>query len=151
MTQLIIYTSAFLLLIIGIAIYLTKKRNYFNKHKYVRVEMYTSDKTVNVSYHKKENFNVDNAIKINPDHVFNFYGYQSIMISSESAETINPLDFKSQFKAEDFRSAMHSKLIHDTFNSLRVEKFDKVMLLLMLSTIELVAIVYLIYIIMGAK
>jgi hypothetical protein len=107
--------------------------------------------TININYIKKENFNQDGAIMINPKHVYDFKGYKTVVVTSNSAESINPLDFQSKYDPKDFKSAMHSKLISETFASLKVEKFDKLMMLLFLNVIQLIAIAYLLYTLMGAK
>jgi hypothetical protein len=105
--------------------------------------------SISVSYYKKEQFNKNDAILINPDHVFNFKGYTSIIITSQSSESINPLDFNSKFNKKDFETAMESKLIQETFASLKADKFDKIMMLLFLNIAQLVAISYLLYNMLG--
>ena len=136
-------------LIFGVIFYLKYRRNYFNKYKYIRLVRYNDNMTIDVLYIKKENFNQDNAILINPKHIYNFKGYQSVIITSNSVESINPIDFESKYDPKDFQSAMRSKLIAETFASLKVDKFDKVMMLLLLSAVQLIAIAYLLYMVMG--
>lgn len=142
----LIYSITLLVLLIGgIIVYFTVKRNYFNKHKYVRLVKYNDDMTISISYIKHTNFNQDHSILINPKHVYNYKGYTSVVITSKANESINPIDFDSKFDSKDFKSAMKSKLIAETFASLKVEKFDKIMMLLLLNGIQLLAIVYMIY------
>ena len=146
----IIYISVLaFMLVVGIVLFFTVKRNYFNKYKYVRLVRYNNDMSISVSYYKKEQFNKNDAILINPDHVFNFKGYTSIIITSQSSESINPLDFNSKFNKKDFETAMESKLIQETFASLKADKFDKIMMLLFLNIAQLVAISYLLYNMLG--
>lgn len=120
-------------------------RSFLTKHKYIRLEKYTKDRTLYVTYHKKNKFNSDKALLINPTHVFTYNGYTSIITSDVAAESINPLDFDSKYNVADFKSAMKSNLILQTFNGLKVEKFDTIKFLLILSVIQLIAIVYLVY------
>ena len=136
-------------LVVGIILYFTVKRNYFNKYKYVRLVKYNKDMSIKVFYIKRKEFNKDGAILINEKHVFNFKGYTSIIITDNSNETINPLDFDSKFDSTDYKSAIRSKLIKDTFESLKVDKFDKIMMLIVLNIAQLIAIAYLLYMLMG--
>jgi len=101
--------------------------------------------TVSVRYIKRNKFNTDKSLLINPKHVFNFNGYTSVITTYKTAESINPLDFESKYSVNDYKTAIKSKLISDTFATLKVEKFDKVMALIFLNVITLIAIVYLIY------
>jgi hypothetical protein len=146
----IIYISVLaFMLVVGIVLFFTVKRNYFNKYKYVRLVKYNNDMSISVSYYKRDQFNKNDAILINPDHVFDFKGYTSITITSQSSESINPLDFTSKFNKKDFETAMESKLIQETFASLKADKFDKIMMLLFLNIAQLVAISYLLYNMLG--
>lgn len=136
-------------LVAGLTFYFIFKRNPFNKHKYVRLVKFHDDMVETVQYIKRDQFNQDHEIMINPKNVFSFKGYKTIVITSNSQESINPLDFKSAYNAQDFKTAMHSKLIKDAFDSTRPKKFDPLTILMLLSGIELLAILYLLYIIMG--
>ena len=140
-----ILISLFIILVIGLVVYFKFKRNYFNKYKYIRIVKYNNDKTVTVSYKKQENFNIDNSLLVNPEHIFNFKGYTSIITTSNAQESINPLNFDSKFNATDYKSAIRSKVISETFESLKPDKLDKIMALLFLNILQLIAIVYLIY------
>lgn len=131
--------------LLGFIAYLIFKRNYWNKHKYIRLVQYKDDMTIKITYIKHEDFNTDKSILVNPKHVYNFKGYTSIIITSNSRESINPIDFQSKYSAEKFKTAMQSKLIQETFVTLNKDKFDKIMTLLLLNVIQLLAIVYLLY------
>lgn len=137
------------ILILGTVYWLFFRRNRFNAHKYVRLVTYNKDKSVKVQYFKREKFNLNQEILVDSERVFNFKGYTTLVTTSESKENINPLDFETKYNAKDYESAINSKLIKDTFATLKVEKFDKVMFLLGLSVIQLLAIIYLIYNMVG--
>ena len=136
-------------LLFAVGYYFLFKRNYFNKYKYIRLERYHEDMSITVSYIKKDKFNLDDSILINPQHIYNFKGYQTVILTSRTQESINPIDFESKFDPSHFKSAMKSKLIAETFASLKVDKFDKLMMILFVNIIILVAIAYLIYNLMG--
>ena len=51
-------------------------------------------------------------------------GYQTVLITETSGETINPLDFESKYPAEKFKTAIESKIIKDTFSTLKKSKYD---------------------------
>ena len=113
----------------------------FSKHKYLRVIKFNSDKSTTVTYHLSSKFRPN--FLINPDHIFNFKGYRTIVITDKSAETINPLDFTSKFNASDFQTAIESKLIKDTFTTLKPNMFDKTIFMLLLILILNIAVIYL--------
>lgn len=133
-----------LFLILAFTYYFIFKRNYFNKHKYMRIEEFKSDKSVSVSYIKREHFNKNNQLLINPNHVFNFKGYTTIAKTDKTAETINPLDFESKYDSNKFKTAINSKLIHETFATLQKPKIDYLMISVILNGLTLLAIIYLI-------
>lgn len=116
-------------------------RTFFNKHKYLREVVYNNDKSVNIRYHKRANFNP--KYLVNPNHVFNFNGYSTIVTHENATESINPLDFTSKYDAKVFRSAINNKLIDDTFNTLKVAKYDLQQIMLMLSLVLNGVILYL--------
>lgn len=113
----------------------------FNKHKYLRIIKYNSDKSSTITYHLSSKFTPN--FLINPDHIFNYKGYRTIIITDKSAETINPLDFTSKFNASDFQTAIESKLIKDTFTTLKPNLFDKTTFMLLLNLILNIAVIYL--------
>ena len=113
----------------------------FSKHKYLRVIKFNSDKSTTVTYHQSSKFRPN--FLINPDHIFNYKGYRTVIITDKSAETINPLDFSSKFNASDFQTAIESKLIKDTFSTLKPNLFDKTTFMLLLNIILTIAVIYL--------
>lgn len=143
-----LYVILVTLLIVAI-IKIFFQRSFVTKHKYVRLVTYNDDMSIKVKYIKRESFNQDGSIIINPNHIFNFNGYTSIITTSNACESITPLDFKSQYDTKKFKTAIRSKLISETYNTLKPERFDKMSLLLLISGIELLAIIYLIYNIIG--
>ena len=140
-----ILITLLVILIVGLVIYFKFKRNYFNKFQYVRLVTYNKDMTIKVRYIKRNNFNNDNSILINEKHVYNFKGYTTIIKTDTSQESINPLNFKSKFDANHYKTAIRTKLISETFDSLKRDKFDKIMALLFLNVMQLLAIAYLLY------
>ena len=152
MTKIIIFIALGVILLVGIILWFIFKRNYFNKYKYVRLVRYNDDKSISIHYIKRDRFNENGEILINPDHVFMYRGYTSIITTSGASESINPLNFDSKFSAKDYKSGMRSKLVKDAFDSVKADRFDKVMVLLVISIIQLLAIAYLVYqVIQGGK
>ena len=114
---------------------------FLNKHKYLRVIKFNSDKSTTVTYHLSDKFKPN--FLINPNHIFNYKGYRTIIITDKAAETINPLDFNSKYNASDFQTAIESKLIKDTFTTLKPNLFDKTTFMLLLNIILTIAVIYL--------
>jgi len=113
---------------------------FLNKHKYLRVIKFNSDKSSTITYHLSSKFKPD--FLINPDHIFIYNGYRTVIITDKSAETINPLDFNSKFNSSDFKTAIESKLIKDTFNTLKHNKFDTTTILLLLNLVITFGVFY---------
>ena len=113
---------------------------FLNKHKYLRVIKFNSDKSSTITYHLSSKFTPN--FLINPDHIFIYNGYRTVIITDKSAETINPLDFESKFNAKDFETAIESKLIRDTFNTLKPKLFDTTTILLLLNLVFSFGILY---------
>ena len=111
------------------------------KHKYLRVIKFNTDKSSTITYHLSSKFKPN--FLINPDHIFYYKGYRTIIITDKSAETINPLDFNSKYNASDFQTAIESKLIKDTFSTLKPNLFDKTTFMLLLNIILTIAVIYL--------
>ena len=111
------------------------------KHKYLRVIKFNTDKSSTITYHLSSKFKP--SFLINPDHIFYYKGYRTIIITDKSAETINPLDFNSKYNASDFQTAIESKLIKDTFSTLKPNLFDKTTFMLLLNIILTIAVIYL--------
>ena len=114
---------------------------FLNKHKYLRVIKFNSDKSSTITYHLSSKFKPN--FLINPDHIFNYNGYRTVIITDKSAETINPLDFESKFNREDFQTAIESKLIKDTFSTLKSNTIDKTTEMLILNIILHIVVIYL--------
>jgi len=114
---------------------------FLNKHKYLRVIKFNSDKSSTITYHLSSKFKPN--FLINPDHIFNYNGYRTVIITDKSAETINPLDFESKFNREDFQTAIESKLIKDTFSTLKSNTIDKTTIMLLLNIILQIVVIYL--------
>jgi len=114
---------------------------FLNKHKYLRVIKFNSDKSSTITYHLSSKFKPD--FLINPDHIFIYKGYRTVIITDKSAETINPLDFNSKFNASDFKTAIESKLIKDTFSTLKPNLFDTTTIILILNLVMSLGILYL--------
>ena len=111
------------------------------KHKYLRVIKFNSDKSSTITYHLSSKYKP--SFLINPDHIFYYKGYRTIVITDKAAETINPLDFNSKFNPADFQTAIESKLIKDTFSTLKPNMLDKTTFLLLLNLILIIAVIYL--------
>jgi len=114
---------------------------FLNKHKYLRVIKFNSDKSSTITYHLSSKFKPD--FLINPDHIFLYNGYRTVIITDKSAETINPLDFNSKFNASDFKTAIESKLIKDTFSTLKPNLFDTTTIILILNLLMSFGILFL--------
>jgi len=114
---------------------------FLNKHKYLRVIKFNSDKSSTITYHLSSKFKPD--FLINPDHIFIYNGYRTVIITDKSAETINPLDFNSKFNASDFKTAIESKLIKDTFSTLKPNLFDTTTIILILNLLMSFGILFL--------
>jgi len=114
---------------------------FLNKHKYLRVIKFNSDKSSTITYHLSSKFKPN--FLINPDHIFNYNGYRTVIITDKSAETINPLDFESKFNREDFQTAIESKLIKDTFSTLKSSTIDKTTVMLLVNIILHIVVIYL--------
>lgn len=114
---------------------------FLNKHKYIRVIKFNSDKSSTITYHLSSKFTPD--FLINPDHIFIYNGYRTVIITDKSAETINPLDFNSKFNSNDFKTAIESKLIKDTFSTLKPSIFDTTTIILLLNLVITFGVFYL--------
>ena len=113
----------------------------FGKHKYLRVIKFNSDKSSTITYHLSSKYKPN--FLINPDHIFNYKGYRTIVITDKSAETINPLDFESKYNPSDFQTAIESKLIKDTFSTLKSSSVDKTVIMLLLIIVLQIVVIYL--------
>ncbi len=100
---------------------------FLNKHKYLRVIKFNTDKSSTITYHLSSKFKPN--FLINPDHIFLYNGYRTVVITDKSAETINPLDFES-------------KLIKDTFSTLKHNIFDTPTILLIINIVITLVVLY---------
>lgn len=112
-----------------------------NKHKYMRVITFYSDKTSKITYHKKDNFKPDYLV--NPDHIFLSNGFTTIVTSDTAPETINPLDFKSRYPKKMFETAINTKIIKDTFSTMKKRGLDLVLIFSGATLLVVVIILYL--------
>ncbi len=110
-----------------------------NKNKYIKEYHFTNDKNIIIKFHKKDKFKPE--FLVNPDHIFLSNGYLSIITSEKSADTIDVTDFKSQYPAEHFKTAINSKLISDAFTSLNRKK-DLLPIILIAVSICIVLLLY---------
>ncbi len=114
----------------------------FNKNKYIKEYYFTNDKNIIIKFHKKDNFKPN--FLVNPNHIFISNGYQTILTSENSAETIDITDFSSQYPAEHFKTAINSKLISDAFTSLNRKK-DLLPIILVAVAICIVLLLYILF------
>jgi len=112
------------------------------KNKYIKEYYFTNDKNIIIKFHKKDKFKPE--FLVNPDHIFLSNGYQTIITSEKSAETIDVTDFKSQYPAEHFKTAINSKLISDAFTSLNRKK-DLLPIILVAVAICIVLLMYILF------
>lgn len=112
------------------------------KNKYIKEYHFTNDKNIIIKFHNKDNFKPD--FLVNPNHIFISNGYQTILTSENSAETIDITDFKSQYPAEHFKTAINSKLISDAFTSLNRKK-DLLPIILIAVAICIVLLLYILF------
>lgn len=106
-------------------------RFFLNKHLYIKVITFKTDKSMTVEYFTRSKFKP--KYLVNPDHIFLSNGYTTIVRSETSAETMNPLDFKSKYDVKKFQTAINSKIIDETFSNLKTSKFDLTQIILFLS------------------
>jgi hypothetical protein len=83
---------------------------------------FKKDKSVEVKLIKTKELPKD--LLLNNNHVFLHKGYKTILTSDTTIETINPLDLKSRYPIEKFKTAIETKVINDVFNTIRSEKLD---------------------------
>src|SRR5690606_29797354 len=101
------------------------------KDKYIKIIKFKNDKSVEVKLIKSNKLPHD--LLINNNHVFMNKGYKTILTSDTVAESINPLDLKSQYPVEKFKTAIESKVINDVFNTIKKDKLDIYKLLLFIN------------------
>lgn len=119
----------------------------FNKHKYLKVLYFTNTKQLKIYLVKQDDdvLKVNNkTFLINPNHIFLTKKYKTIIVSSESAETISPLDFKSQYSPEMFNSAINNNLISETFETLNTNQVDWIKVIMFANVAISVVMLYMI-------
>lgn len=116
------------------------RRIILKKSNYVKLIKFDNTKQVRVSLVKKSNFKPN--FLINPNHVFFHNGFTTYLLSDSKAETINPLDLKSAFNVKDFETAIESKIINETFATLKTDKIDIVKILLFANIVISLILVY---------
>lgn len=94
----------------------------FKKDNYIKMIRFKKDKSVEVKLIKTKELPKD--LLLNNNHIFIHRGYKTFLTSDTVAETINPLDLKSRYPIEKFKSAIETKVINDVFNTIRSEKLD---------------------------
>lgn len=111
------------------------------KHKYIKEYSFSKNKTMKLKYFKLKKYKP--SYLINPNHIFNHNGFQTVIVQEGGIETINPLDFKSKYKESDFTSAIESKIIKETFVGLKQEKLDIMKVLLFINLGITILLLYL--------
>ena len=99
------------------------------KKNYIKLIYFDNARQIHIQYKRKAKFKPH--FKINHNHAFFHKGFTAFLIAENKAETINPLDLKSAFNAKDFKTAIETKLINETFANLKTDKIDMVKLLLL--------------------
>lgn len=112
----------------------------FKRKKHLYKVIYNSDKTFSIK--KIKNIEKENIL-INPNHIFlDKQGNRYILTSDKAAESINPLDFQSQFSPKEFRTAIESKLINDLFKNFDDRKLSIDRLLIFINIFMTFVILY---------
>lgn len=94
----------------------------FKRDNYIKIIKFRKDKSVEVKLIKTDK--LPENFLINNNHIFIHKGYKTILTSETVAESINPLDLKSQYPVEKFKTAIETKVINDVFNTIKHDKFD---------------------------
>ena len=102
-----------------------------NKNKYLKIIKFKNDKSIDIKLMKSNK--LPENLLINNNHVFIHKGYKTILTSDTVAESINPLDLKSLYPAEKFKTAIETKVINDVFNTIKKDKLDIYKLLLFIN------------------
>lgn len=111
----------------------------FNRKKFYKV-IYNSDKTFKIE--RIKNIDKENIL-VNPNHIYiDKKGNRYILTTDKVAESINPLDFSSQFSPKEFRTAIESKLINDLFKNFDDRKLSIDRLLLFVNIFLTFILVY---------
>ena len=100
----------------------------FKRDKYIKVIKVHNNHDLTIKYYNKKTFKPD--FLVNDKHIFNHNGHTTVITSENKAETINPLELQSAYKAKDFKTAIESKIISETFASVKSNKLDLTTILL---------------------
>ena len=112
----------------------------FKKDNYIKIIKFKKDKSVEVKLIKTKELPKD--LLLNNNHVFLHRGYKTVLLSDTMAESINPLDLKSRYPIEKFKTAIETKVINDVFNTIRSEKLDIYKILLFANIFIGIVILY---------
>lgn len=110
------------------------------KNEHIKIIKFKNDKSVEVKLIKSDKLPQD--LLVNNNHVFLHKGYKTILTSDTVAESINPLDLKSQYPAEKFKTAIESKIINDVFSTIKHDKLDVNKILLFVNIFISVVLLY---------
>lgn len=108
-------------------------RKYF-KHKFIKVITFKNDRGIKYNYYTEKDFQakLDNKeLIINVNHMFIDNGYRTFVTTDKLVETLDPLDTESTYPVEKFRTAIKTRVVEQTFNSMKKNKLDIQQLLLM--------------------
>src|SRR5690606_2237485 len=94
----------------------------YKKDNYIKMIRFKKDKSVEVKLIKTKEFPKD--ILLNNNHVFLHKGYKTVLTSDTMSESINPLDLKSRYPIEKFKTAIETKVIGDVFDTIKQDKLD---------------------------
>lgn len=72
---------------------------------------------------------------INPDHIYTDKNYKYFITNFQKCESIDLHNLKSSYNKSDFETAINSKLIKDTFDTIEKDKMDLKLILLMASVV----------------
>ena len=112
----------------------------YKKDNYIKIIKFKKDKSVEVKLIKTKELPKD--LLLNNNHVFLHRGYKTVLLSDTMVESINPLDLKSRYPIEKFKTAIETKVINDVFNTIRSEKLDIYKILLFANIFIGIVILY---------
>lgn len=110
------------------------------KDKYIKIIKFKNDKSVEVKLIKSNKLPQD--LLLNNNHIFLHKGYKTVLTSDTMAESINPLDLKSQYSVEKFKTAIETKIINDVFNTIKHDKLDINKILLFVNIFISIVLLY---------
>ena len=116
----------------------------YKKDNYIKIIKFKEDKSVEIKRIKTNK--LPQSLLINNNHVFIHNGYKTILTSETVAESINPLDLKSLYPADRFKTAIETKVINDVFNTIKKDKLDIYKLLLFINIFIGIILLYFIVI-----